>query len=59
MDLQGSDKRYWFKNKKVGIGWVPVTWEGWAVTTLYIVGTLFWALTIFEKGEGPQEVKLH
>ena len=30
-------KRYWFVNKKVGIGWVPATWEGWLMILLYVV----------------------
>lgn len=30
----------WFKAKLYGWGWVPVTWEGWALTAVYVV-TLF------------------
>jgi hypothetical protein len=32
----------WFKTKLYGWGWVPATWEGWAVTigiVLYIAST--------------------
>lgn len=25
----------WFKAKEYGWGWVPVTWQGWAITALY------------------------
>lgn len=27
----------WFVTKTYGWGWVPATWQGWAVTALYIV----------------------
>jgi hypothetical protein len=30
-------KNLWFKRKKYGWGWVPVTWQGWFVTLLYVV----------------------
>lgn len=28
--------KLWFKAKRYGWGWTPVTWEGWAVTLLYV-----------------------
>lgn len=28
--------QYWFKNRKYGIGWRPVRWQGWFVTLLYV-----------------------
>jgi len=34
----------WFKRKKYGIGWMPATKEGWAVTiiaTLIVLGAAF------------------
>jgi hypothetical protein len=30
-------RKLWFKAKTYGYGWVPCTWEGWAVTIGYIV----------------------
>jgi hypothetical protein len=30
-------KPLWFKRKLYGWGWVPVTWQGWAVIALYIL----------------------
>lgn len=32
-------KKLWFRAKRFGWGWFPVSWEGWAVTVLY--ATLF------------------
>ena len=29
--------RYWFVRKQFGYGWVPATWEGWLVLTLFFV----------------------
>lgn len=29
--------RYWFKRRLYGWGWTPVTWQGWAVTLIYLV----------------------
>jgi hypothetical protein len=31
------EKRYWFKAKRYGYGWVPATWEGWAVIAAYML----------------------
>lgn len=33
---------YWFRPKRFGYGFVPVTWEGWAATFL-MIGLLFLA----------------
>ena len=40
----------WFKPKKLGVGAVPITWEGWALTGVflaYVLG-LTWVMI-----EGP------
>ncbi len=29
-------KRLWFAAKRYGYGWVPCTWEGWAVLAGYV-----------------------
>jgi hypothetical protein len=38
--LKDNPQGYWFKRKLYGWGWVPATWQGWAVIAaaiLYIV----------------------
>ncbi|MDD3896596.1 MAG: hypothetical protein PHU04_01975 [Candidatus Peribacteraceae bacterium] len=30
-------KKYWFKPKRYGYGFFPISWEGWAVTLLMVV----------------------
>jgi phosphoglycerol transferase MdoB-like AlkP superfamily enzyme len=33
--------KLWFKAKTYGWGWTPITWQGWLVLALYIVGVFF------------------
>ncbi len=35
--VRKNPERYWFKRKIWGWGWVPVTWQGWCATALYLV----------------------
>lgn len=30
-------KQYWFKQKRYGYGAAPATWQGWALTSAYVV----------------------
>jgi hypothetical protein len=32
------EKKLWFKAKQYGYGWYPVTWQGWGVLGLYVIG---------------------
>ncbi|MFO0764963.1 MAG: hypothetical protein U0487_02865 [Patescibacteria group bacterium] len=47
--VNNNPNGYWFKAKWYGWGWVPVTWQGWAVTLGYIALVLALALTIDER----------
>ncbi len=49
MNIQ--EKRYWFKNKEIGFGWRPVTWEGWVTVVAYACAMVGWAFLVFSKGE--------
>ncbi len=31
------DKKLWFKAKRYGWGWTPVTWQGWLVIAVYVI----------------------
>lgn len=42
--LRDNPEHYWFRRKIWGWGWVPVTWQGWLVTFLYIALVLLLAL---------------
>lgn len=41
-------KKLWFKRKVYGWGWYPASWEGWAVTGIYVLLMLFFAFTVDE-----------
>lgn len=45
-DTKGTPNNLWFKRKTYGWGWVPVTWQGWAVTLGYILLAFVFSLTI-------------
>ncbi|MGB7016331.1 MAG: hypothetical protein WBD69_10335 [Candidatus Cybelea sp.] len=32
-----SDKRYWFRRRRFGLGWSPKSWEGWAATGGFVL----------------------
>jgi len=34
--MKDNPKGYWFKARPYGWGWVPVKWQGWAVTAAII-----------------------
>ncbi|PIP86825.1 hypothetical protein COW81_03520 [Candidatus Campbellbacteria bacterium CG22_combo_CG10-13_8_21_14_all_36_13] len=44
--IQDNPNKYWFKRKLYGWGWTPATWQGWAITCLYIIFIFIFALTI-------------
>lgn len=48
--------RYWFKQKRFGFGSVPVTWEGWTLTGVYVltlVALSYW-LTEGARADDPR-----
>lgn len=32
-----STRRYWFRRRRIGFGWSPKTWEGWAATGSFVM----------------------
>lgn len=32
-----TEKNLWFKRKRYGYGWVPVTWQGWLTVAIFVV----------------------
>ncbi len=34
------EKKLWFRAKRYGWGWYPITWQGWAVIALYVISLL-------------------
>ena len=46
-----KQKRYWFKRKRYGWGWVPVTWQGMAVIGVYLALILIGAASLLDEAE--------
>lgn len=55
--VKDNPKHYWFKRKIWGWGWVPVTWQGWAVIGVWLAAIAFLASTL-DKNAPPREVLL-
>lgn len=34
------EQKLWFKAKRYGYGWYPVTWQGWGVLVMYLFSIL-------------------
>jgi hypothetical protein len=34
-DDMATENRYWFGRKRIGWGWGPRSWEGWATVIIY------------------------
>ncbi len=52
---QEPSKTIWFKRRLYGWGWVPATWQGWAVLVGWLVLDIAFALTI-DENSAPNEV---
>lgn len=50
-----QNKKLWFKAKNYGWGWYPVSWEGWLVTLVYILGIIAIALRAVEITENGED----
>ena len=44
--LKDNPHHYWFRRKAYGWGWVPVRWQGWLVVILFILFSMWNALTL-------------
>ena len=52
-------KKKWFKAKKIGYGWYPATWQGWAVLLGYVLFTTYVIFSIENSTEkGLQQTAL-
>lgn len=43
--------RYWFKRRRYGWGWTPVTWQGWVTVLLWLAIVLGAGATILDVPE--------
>jgi hypothetical protein len=49
--MMTQDKRLWFRARRFGWGWTPITWQGWMA--LVIADVLAFILLAYRKGEQP------
>lgn len=50
--------KYWFKRRRYGYGWVPVTWQGWLMLLALIASTIIAALTVLGTDQDPPTSRL-
>ncbi len=46
-------RKAWFKPKKFGWGWAPISWEGWLVTIVFVFLLI---MAAYQVGAGPGSV---
>ena len=49
-----KEKKLWFKRRRYGWGWTPVTWQGWLAIIIYLLA-LFLGMEIIKKYSGVGE----
>jgi len=37
---------YWFRRRRFGLGWTPCSWQGWAVTFVYLGVVLYYGFSL-------------
>lgn len=35
--MSGNAKKLWFKRRRYGWGWTPVSWQGWVIILIFLV----------------------
>jgi len=55
--LKDNPKNYWFRAKLYGWGWTPATWQGWAVTLLFLAYVISLAVGLSGHDPTPLELK--
>jgi hypothetical protein len=35
-----EQKKLWFKAKRFGWGWTPVSWQGWGILVIFVIGLI-------------------
>ncbi len=50
-----KNNKLWFKAKMYGWGWYPVSWQGWAVTLLYVTPIVQFAMLSEKYANSPSD----
>ncbi|MFA6407361.1 MAG: hypothetical protein WCV80_01495 [Candidatus Paceibacterota bacterium] len=56
--LRDNPEKLWFKRKLYGWGWVPVSWQGYGVTALFL-WFVFWNALSLESDREPIDFNFH
>lgn len=51
-----NERRYWFRKRNFGLGWTPISKEGWAATGLLAVAILVVGKLGTDEGWGPLQL---
>ena len=51
--LKDNPEHYWFKSKLYGWGWVPATWQGWALLGIFILFAAWDAISLDSNKSTP------
>ena len=44
--MSSLPKNYWFKRRRYGLGWYPVTYQGWLAIAFYVTVVLVLTFTV-------------
>ncbi len=53
-----KQKKYWFKRRRYGWGWLPVTWQGWLTVAVFLALSLSAARLLPPKPQQPATSEL-
>lgn len=49
-------EKYWFKRRRYGYGWTPVTWQGWTVVISWLLFIIVMSIVVLDDAEETPEV---
>ena len=55
LDRMRDVPHYWFKRRRYGYGWIPVTWQGWLALAIYLVVVVGGAFVFLDAPQNTPE----
>lgn len=52
--MTAMSQPYWFKRRRYGWGWIPVTWQGWLTVGIWLLLVIGGATAILDVPEAQQ-----
>lgn len=57
--MKQTPKKYWFKRRRYGYGWTPVSWQGWLTVVFFVGATIALAFVVLpSKPQQPTSAEL-